>query len=58
MNKLRKMLTEAEHAMAVNNAKVVHVVVKKGRKILREFDLLQEQHKYKSTFVTQSGHHG
>lgn len=58
MNKLRKMLTEAEHAMAVNNAKVIHVVVKKGKKIVREFDLMQEKHLYKSTFVTQSGHHG
>lgn len=58
MNKLKKMLVEAEVAMAVNNARVVHVVVKKGRKILREFDLLQEKHLYKTTYVTQSGHHG
>ena len=58
MNKLRKLLVEAETAMAVNNARVVHVVVKKGRKILREFDLLQEKHLYKTTFGNQSGHHG
>jgi len=58
MNKFKKMLSEAEIAMAVNNAHVVHVVVKKGRKVLREFDLLQEKHLYKTTYVAQSGHHG
>ena len=57
-NKIMGMISKAEFAMQVNNARVVKVVVKRGRKVVREFELLQEKHLYKTSYTAQGGHHG
>lgn len=58
MQKMKQLMQEAECAMKANHARVVHVVVKKGRKVIREFDILQEKKLYHTTYGCQGGHHG
>lgn len=55
---MKQLMQEAECAMKANHARVVHVVVKKGRKVIREFDILQEKKLYHTTYGCQGGHHG
>lgn len=58
MQKMKQLMQEAEAAMKANHARVVHVVVKRGRKVIREFDVLLEKKLYHTAYGRQGGHHG